>query len=209
MRMRAHLLSGSTAYRSVAAARRLAEAPGWQFVNSSFGAHATPGADAAGPQDLHSKLIAAATNSPLPCYLRAEDRNSAAHSVEARVPFLDHRLAEFCVALPPEWQMRDGWNKYVLREAMRGRIPESVRARRVKFGFPTSVRRWFAGPLAASVRELILDGPIGGTGWLRMDRVESALNRHVSGDGDYSNLLFNAAQLSHWLALHNSGWQRP
>jgi len=208
-RMRAHLLAGNPSYRRVAAGRRLAEAPGWKYVSTSFGARATPGADSAGPQDLHSKLIAAATNAPLPCYLRAEDRNSAAHSVEARVPFLDHRLAEFCVALPPQWQMRDGWNKYVLREAMRGRIPESVRARRVKFGFPTSVRRWFAGPLAASARALILDGPLRGTGWLQMDRVESALDRHVRGDGDHSNLLFNAAQLSHWLTMHQGGWQRP
>ncbi len=208
-RLRAHLLSGNDSYRQLAARRRLAEAPGWQYVDASFGARATPGANAAGPQDLRSTLVAAATDAPLPCYLRAEDRNSAAHSVEARVPFLDHRLAEFCVALPAEWQMRDGWNKYVLREAMRGRIPESVRARRVKFGFPTSVRRWFAGPLASSARTLILDGPLRSMGWFQMQRVESAIDRHARGDGDFSNLLFNAAQLSHWLTLHQSGWKRP
>ncbi len=208
-RLRAHLLANNAAYRRVAAGRRLAEAPGWQYVSATFGAHATAGADAAGPQDLQSKLIAAATNAPLPCYLRIEDRNSAAHSVEARVPFLDHRLAEFCVALPPQWKMRDGWNKYVLREAMRGRIPESVRARRIKFGFPTSVHKWFSGTLAATARALILDGPLRDTGWFQMDRLEAALDRNARGERDHSTLLFNATQLTHWLTLHQSGWQRP
>lgn len=208
-RVRAHLMAGNASYRQIAAGRRLAEAPGWQYLDPTFGARARPAADAAGPQDLRAKLVAAATDAPLPCYLRAEDRNSAAHSVEARVPFLDHRLAEFCVALPPQWQMHDGWNKYVLREAMRGRIPESVRARRVKFGFPTSVKRWFAGPLANAARALILDGPLRGTGWLQMDKVEHALDRHIRGEGDYSNVLFNATQLSHWLTMHRAGWQRP
>jgi asparagine synthase (glutamine-hydrolysing) len=208
-RVRAHLMMSSAAYRKAATARRMAEAPGWQYVRSNFGALAGPAANAVGGQDLHSALIAATTDSPLPCYLRAEDRNSSAHSVEARVPFLDHRLAEFCVALPPAWQMRDGWNKYVLREAMRGRIPDSVRTRRVKFGFPTSVRKWFAGPLSASARTLILDGPLAATGWMDMAKVEAALDKHVRGEGDYSNVLFNASQLSHWLRLHADGWQRP
>jgi asparagine synthase (glutamine-hydrolysing) len=208
-KVRAHFLSGSAQYRSTAAARRLAEASGWPYVNRTFGALAGPPANAVGKQDLLSALTSATTNSPLPCYLRAEDRNASAHSVEARVPFLDHRLAEFCIALPPSWQMRDGWNKYVLRQAMRDRIPESVRTRRVKFGFPTSVSRWFAGPLADSARTLILDGPLASSGWMDMSRVENALTKHIRGDGDYSNIIFNASQLSHWLSLHEAGWQRP
>ena len=209
MLVRAHVLSGISAYDTRSAGRRLAEAPGWKYVAPEFGARATPSAGSIGRQDLRSRLGMATESAPLPCYLRAEDRNAMAHSVEGRVPFLDHRLVEFCVALPPQWQMHDGWNKYILREAMRGRIPESVRGRRVKFGFPTSVKRWFAGPLAQSARALILDGPLRETGWVQMPQIEAALQAQVSGTGDYSNVLFNAVQLTHWLRMHKSGWQRP
>ena len=208
-RVRAHLMAQSSGYRTLAMARRLAEAPGWEYVSGDFGLRAKGNTSSAGAQDLRSQLRIAAGSTPLPSYLRVEDRNAMAHSVEGRVPFLDHRLAEFCVALPPQWQMTRGWNKYVLREAMRERLPESVVNRRVKFGFPTSVRSWFAGPLAAAARSLILDGPLRATGWVKMDRIEAALEKQVRGEGDFSDILFNAAQLTHWLSLHAQQWEKP
>ena len=52
-----------------------------------------------------------------------------AHSVEARLPFVDYRLVLLARALPVRWKLRGPYNKYVLREAMRGRMQESVRAR--------------------------------------------------------------------------------
>ncbi len=57
------------------------------------------------------------------------DRQSMAHSVEARPPFLDHELWEFCAALPNDLKMRDGVAKYLLREASRGIVPEPARVR--------------------------------------------------------------------------------
>jgi len=105
---------------------------------------------------------------------------------------LTNRLAEFCVA-PPVLADARRLDKYVLREEMRFRIPESVRARRVKFNFRNSMRRRLAGPLAESARAFILDRPLGASGRAQMDRVESALNRHTPGEGDYSKLLLNAA----------------
>jgi asparagine synthase (glutamine-hydrolysing) len=71
----------------------------------------------------------------LPSLLRFEDRNSMAHSIEARVPFLDHRVVEFAFALPDQLKIRGVETKFVLREAMRGVLPESVRARTDKVGF--------------------------------------------------------------------------
>jgi asparagine synthase (glutamine-hydrolysing) len=143
----------------------------------------------------------------LPHYLRVEDRNSMAHSVESRVPFLDHRLVEQGMALPAHWKMSDGWNKRVLREAMRGRIPESVRLRRQKFGFPTSSKRWFAGPLADGMRDIVLNGAAMKSGWFDQPAVARALERHVRGEIDASNLLFNVAQLDAWLDWHAAGWE--
>ena len=58
-----------------------------------------------------------------------------AHSIEARVPFLDHRLVDFSFTLPEEWKIRDVTTKYVLRQCMKGTLPESIRSRNDKIGF--------------------------------------------------------------------------
>ena len=71
----------------------------------------------------------------LPALLRFEDRNSMAHSIEARVPFLDHRLVEFAFRLPGEFKVRGVDTKAILREAMRGVLPEPIRTRKDKVGF--------------------------------------------------------------------------
>jgi len=92
------------------------------------------------PGDLGSMLHRSVTREPLPLYLRVEDRNSMAHSVEVRLPMLDYRLVELAFSLDNEWKIRGEWNKYVLREAMRHRIPEIVRTRTDKMGFPSPTR---------------------------------------------------------------------
>jgi asparagine synthase (glutamine-hydrolysing) len=71
----------------------------------------------------------------LPSLLRYEDRNSMAHSIEARVPFLDHRLVELAFRLPGESKVRGADTKRILREAMKGVLPEPIRTRRDKLGF--------------------------------------------------------------------------
>jgi asparagine synthase (glutamine-hydrolysing) len=105
--------------------------------------------------------------------------------------------------------MSDGWNKRVLRDAMAGRIPESVRLRRQKFGFPTSSKRWFAGPLAEGLRDIVHGGAVMRSGWFDRAAVERELERHVRGETDASNLLFNVAQLDSWLEWHAAGWEQP
>jgi asparagine synthase (glutamine-hydrolysing) len=84
--------------------------------------------------------------------LHWEDRNSMAHGIEARVPFLDHRLVEFSIGLGDRHKLVGGDTKRVLRSAMRGILPESVRQRRDKLGFTTPEQAWFRGPLREAVR---------------------------------------------------------
>jgi asparagine synthase (glutamine-hydrolysing) len=91
----------------------------------------------------------------LPMLLRYEDRNSMAHGIEARVPFLDHRLVEFCLRLGHQHKIVGGDTKRVLREAMRGLLPEPVRNRRDKLGFATPEELWFKGPLREPVMRAI------------------------------------------------------
>jgi asparagine synthase (glutamine-hydrolysing) len=82
-----------------------------------------------------NEILARATTLQLPALLRFEDRNSMAHSLEARVPFLDHRLVEFAFRLPGDQKIHGAVTKHVLREGLAGILPEPVRARRDKVGF--------------------------------------------------------------------------
>jgi asparagine synthase (glutamine-hydrolysing) len=91
------------------------------------------------PTDLQA-LLRQQVQTGLPSLLRYEDRNSMAHSIEARVPFLDHRLVELAFRLPPETKVRGADTKRLLREAMKGVLPELIRLRRDKLGFRADPR---------------------------------------------------------------------
>jgi asparagine synthase (glutamine-hydrolysing) len=158
------------------------------------------------PSELDSALRWSVERAPLPLYLRVEDRNSMAHSVEARLPFMDYRLVEYLFSLPSYWKLRGELNKYVMREAMRGRIPELVRARVDKMGFPTSARTWFAGPLYEPMRDLLASRSTRERGFYDVPRIERDLERHAAGEMDISSGLFNVAQMEVLAGLDPAKW---
>jgi len=84
------------------------------------------------------------TTGILPYLLHFDDRNSMANSVESRVPFLDHRLVEFCLSLPVNFKIKNGVRKRILRAAMKEELPNSILKRYDKMGFPTPQNRWMA-----------------------------------------------------------------
>jgi len=79
------------------------------------------------------------TMTNLPALLHSEDRNSMAHSVESRIPFLDFRLVEFCVNIPSEHKFNGALPKRILREAMKEFLPPEIYWRTDKIGFKTSI----------------------------------------------------------------------
>lgn len=91
----------------------------------------------------------------LPTLLRYEDRSSMAHGIEARVPFLDHRLVEFTIGLGDRHKMKGAETKSILRSAMAGILPEDVRTRQDKLGFATPEQRWLSGPLRPFLAEKV------------------------------------------------------
>jgi len=93
-------------------------------------------------RDLKTRLLQDLMTYSLPPMMRNEDRNAMAHAIESRPPFLDQELVEFVLALPADAIVRDGWSRWILREAMRGTLPEIVRTRRKKIGFTTPEMRW-------------------------------------------------------------------
>lgn len=90
---------------------------------------------------LDDMLLADFNTFQLPLYLRADDRDSMAFSIESRHPFMDYRLVEFGYTLPNNLLIKDGWQKYVIRKAMH-EMPESIRYRKDKKGFLTPETIW-------------------------------------------------------------------
>lgn len=86
--------------------------------------------------------------------LKWEDHNSMYFSIESRVPFLDHRLVEFQLGLIPKYIINNGETKFILRESMKGILPEQIRTRVDKKGFSTPSDVWFR---TNQFQELILN----------------------------------------------------
>ena len=94
------------------------------------------------PGTVQELSLSQLTSTSIPKLLHWEDRDSMAHSIEARVPFLDYRLVELAISLPEEFKLHEGVTKRVLREAMQGVLPEKIRLRRDKLGFATPGEIW-------------------------------------------------------------------
>lgn len=77
----------------------------------------------------------------LPSYLRSDDRDGMAFSLETRHPFLDYRLVDFCFNLPDDVKIRDGWQKWILRKNM-AEVPDTIRYRKDKKGYTTPEKLW-------------------------------------------------------------------
>jgi asparagine synthase (glutamine-hydrolysing) len=103
------------------------------------------------------------------------DRTSMAVSLELRAPLLDYRIAEFAASLPKEWKWDSRGGKYILKDAARKLLPESILNRR-KQGFVLPIARWFRGELVPQVRERI--NSTGAGGILQLDYCNELLAAH-------------------------------
>jgi asparagine synthase (glutamine-hydrolysing) len=90
--------------------------------------------------NLNRQLLHDMTRATLPHLLRFEDRNSMAHSIEARVPFTDHRLVDYVFGIPGSFKIHNGWTKYLLRLAVEPLLPPEIVWRKTKVGF--TAPRW-------------------------------------------------------------------
>ena len=137
---------------------------------------------------------------PLPLYLRIEDRNSMGNSVEARLPFMDYRLVSYVFKLNDEYKMNGQWNKYILRQAMKNQIPESVRMRVDKMGFPTPTKKWFSGPLFEVTMDTLASQSFKENGIFNQSAIINDLKQHRKGAIDISDKLFDVLQLNIWMS---------
>ncbi len=146
---------------------------------------------------LHHLLVATS----LPALLHYEDRNSMAHSIEARIPFLDHRLVEFVFSLPLDQIMRNGVTKVVLRNAMDGILPQKVQGRMDKIGFGTPEDIWFRTELRSWIKAIIGSEKFQKRGYLNPRRAEEEFNLHCEGKKNISFIIWRWVNLELWFRM--------
>jgi asparagine synthase (glutamine-hydrolysing) len=134
----------------------------------------------------------------LPELLRYEDRNSMAHSIEARLPYLDYRLVELMFSLDARYLIHNGRAKVILRDALADLLPESVRARTDKIGFGTPEARWLRGPLGEFAAEVFRSRACQERGFLDANAALAGLHRLREGAPQAGFPLWRAVSVELW-----------
>ena len=136
--------------------------------------------------------------SSLPTLLHYEDRNSMAHSIESRVPFLDHRLVELLFSFPDQLKINKGWTKYALRKAMDGVLPKEIQWRTDKKGFVTPGEvLWLRGHLS-----YLLDLDYSLLSFLDKRKTEALIADFKKGNNKFAKLVWRVACLNYWLTFN-------
>ena len=147
---------------------------------------------------LLGKLLYADTKTYLHELLMKQDQMSMAASIESRVPFLDHPLAEFAARMPERMKLRGMTTKWVLRQAMKDRLPEEILSRK-KMGFPVPVGTWLRGEWKHLLDEFVVSDRALARGLFVPDVVRRMVAGHVSGENHTERL---------WALLTFEIWQR-
>jgi asparagine synthase (glutamine-hydrolysing) len=125
------------------------------------------------------------------------DRSSMAHSLEARVPFLSHRLVEWALTIPAHLKLRGSTGKYVLRRAVEPWLPQGALSRR-KIGFQLPFADWFMGGFNDFAREAWRSSGVADLGILDPQGVEQLFDEHRNGAADHGRILYALAMFSCW-----------
>jgi asparagine synthase (glutamine-hydrolysing) len=140
------------------------------------------------------------------CYLLDDllpkmDRMTMAHGLEARSPFLDRELCAYAASLPDGFKRRGAAGKIVLKEALRGLVPDDL-LRRPKQGFGLPLGEWFRGDLREMVSDTLMDRPRLAA-HLRLETVRSLWSEHLSGRADRGHALWTLLVLELWMRAHD------
>lgn len=143
----------------------------------------------------------------LPTLLRYADRNSMAFSREARLPYLDYELVDFCLSLPDSLLVRRGWQKWILREAAGLSIPAAIRWRTDKVGYAAPLDRWLRGSLKEWAQDRAFDTRLRDVPGYSMKVMEALWHEHQQGANN-SWAIWRWISLAEWFELRDRGWWR-
>ncbi|MEW5744455.1 MAG: asparagine synthase (glutamine-hydrolyzing) [Nitrospirota bacterium] len=147
--------------------------------------------------NLSNRLYIELFYDAVPPLLRAEDRTTMTHSIESRLPFLDYRLAEFCFSLPNSFKIRNGTNKWILRESMKGILTEKVRERKDKLGFITPADEWFRA-MSSDIRALFNSNAFKGRGLFDIKEINKMFDEHLGNTENHQMLIWQLLNLELW-----------
>ncbi|MCI0656115.1 MAG: asparagine synthase (glutamine-hydrolyzing) [Acidobacteria bacterium] len=149
---------------------------------------------------LHREVV----QTSLPILLHYEDRSAMAHGIETRVPYLDHRLVEFCMRLPGTLRIHAGETKAPLRRAMNPALPPVVARRIDKLGYPEPLANWLRQEAHGEVEEILLSQRARARGILIPEAVERDLREHRGGRNRVIPL-YRALTLELWFRIFVDG----
>lgn len=137
--------------------------------------------------------------SSLPTILHYVDRMTMSHSVESRVPLLDHRLVEYGFSLGNELKIHNGVTKHVLRESVKDILPKKIYKRMDKKGFVTPGEvNWLRGPM-----KNLLEIDYNKLDFLNKNTVKNVIDKYKNGDNKNSKLVWRLATLNYWINNFN------
>jgi asparagine synthase (glutamine-hydrolysing) len=138
-----------------------------------------------------------------PLALEMADKASAAFGVEARYPFFDRRLIEFCLALPASQKLGQGWNRLIFRRAMEGVLPPEIQWRGSKGNLSPNFHRRLLELDGHSLERVASGGAAAAQGFLDAESMRRALAQYrespLGAGGRNSIQLFTATNLALWL----------
>lgn len=143
--------------------------------------------------------IAEICQTSIPYQLHSEDRNSMLFSIESRLPFLDHRLVEYCIGLDSSHKIWNGYSKYVLREAI-NELPEAIKFRKDKMGFVAPDREWILQNKERVRDDLITISKVAG---VFTEELVNRFDKFVEGKLGYEPIYFRAMTFSRFCKIFN------
>ncbi len=187
-------------------ARRLfgpSPVPLW-LSQSWFSTHGitSPNYSTASRRDVLRQHLYRSVQIGLPSLLRYEDRNSMAHSIESRVPFLTPELVQFLFSLPEEYLISsNGTTKSLFREAMRGIVPDSILKRRDKIGFATPEEKWIR-LLQPWVDSLLKNNTTRGIPALNLPGLHKTWQKALLGQKKFDFTMWRCINFIRWTAQY-------
>lgn len=125
------------------------------------------------------------------------DKITMSVSLEARVPFLDHKLVEFSMDIPMKWKVRNGTAKYLLKKAVEGIIPDNLIYRK-KMGFGAPMEQWLRGNFGREAKSTLLNSTLFDRGYFDRQYVQELFVNHISGEANNSLLIWSLFNLTSW-----------
>lgn len=174
----------------------LAGSPVAGVTSEAIGAAFGPPADPAWPDAVAMMLQDAESYLPDDILCKV-DRAAMAHSLEGRVPFLDHRVAEYAARIPIDQKIQGGTGKVILREVLYEELPRAL-FERPKAGFGIPVGEWLRGPLRDWAEALLSPQALGADGLLDPAPIRARWQRHLAGREDATQALWSVLMFQAW-----------